>query len=210
MIQTVISDMGNVVLFFDHMIFIRKIAEYTPYSPSEVLSILEENISLIKNFSRGKLEPDGYVEEMIRLLDAEVEEEKFITFYREIFSVNRNVLETLKKTKASSLSPQLVLLSNTDSLHFEYIREAFPEIFIFDEYVLSYETGSLKPETEIYKNALKQAGISPEEAVFIDDLEENVKAADKLGMKGILYRKGMDLRLELSRYGISFSGQHQG
>jgi putative hydrolase of the HAD superfamily len=116
----------------------------------------------------------------------------------------------LKKTKASSFSPRLVLLSNTDSLHFEYIREAFPEIFIFDEYVLSYETGSLKPETEIYNNALKQAGISPEEAVFIDDLEENVKAADRLGMKGILYRKGMDLRLELSRYGISVSGQDQG
>jgi hypothetical protein len=81
MVQTVISDMGNVVLFFNHMIFIRRIAEYTPYSPSEVLKILEENIALIKNFSRGKLEPDAYVEEMIRLLDAEVEEEKFITFY---------------------------------------------------------------------------------------------------------------------------------
>lgn len=196
MIRTIISDMGNVVLFFDHMIFIRKAAEFSVHSPEKIFSILKNNIDLIQDFSRGKIEPEAYVKQMTRLIEADIEPQKFIAMYRDIFSVNRQALNALEEMRDSK---QLVLLSNTDSIHFNYIKATFPEMFIFDEYILSYETGTLKPEIEIYSTALEKAGISPGESVFIDDLEVNVEAAVKLGMQGIVYRKGLDLREELSR-----------
>jgi len=196
MIQTIISDMGNVVLLFDHMIFIRKVAAFTAHSPKKVLSILQDNIELIKNFSRGQLEPEAYVEEMTNLIQAEVEKNDFVSMYRDIFSLNRDALNTLREWKDTK---QLVLLSNTDFIHFEYIKKKFPEMFIFDEYVLSYETGTLKPEIDIYKIALGRSGISPGEAVFIDDLKANVDAAARLGMQGIVYCEGLNLRAELDR-----------
>ncbi len=195
MIRTIISDMGNVVLFFDHMIFIHKISEFTPYSPEKTWDILKDNIELIQNFSRGQLEPEAYVDEMIRLIAADIGKQDFMVLYRDIFSLNRNVLDTLHEWKDIK---KLVLLSNTDFIHFEYIKKNFPEMFIFDEYVLSYETGTLKPEIEIYKTALEKAGISAGEAVFIDDLEDNVEAAAGLGMQGIVYREGLDLRRKLA------------
>ena len=196
MIRTIISDMGNVVLFFDHMIFIRKIAAFTKHSPEKILTIFRENIELIKNFSRGRLEPEAYVEEMTNLIQAENKKKDFMSMYRDIFSLNRDALNSLQGWKDTK---QLVLLSNTDFIHFEYIKKKFPEIFIFDEYILSYDTGTIKPEIEIYATALEKAGISAGEAVFIDDLEINVEAAAGLGMQGIVYRRGMDLQAELSR-----------
>ncbi|MFO7865303.1 MAG: HAD family phosphatase [Candidatus Aminicenantes bacterium] len=202
MIRTIISDMGNVLLFFDHMIFIRRIAVFTSHSPQEILRILQKHIELIKDFSRGKMEPEAYVDKMIQLLGADIRRKDFISTYRNIFSVNRNALEVLKEMKDFR---QMVLLSNTDFIHFEYIKEVFPDMLIFDEYVLSFQEGLIKPEIEIYKKALEKAGIAAEEAVFIDDLEDNVKPAVDLGMKGIVYRKDMDLRAELRRYGIGGS-----
>ncbi len=195
MIRTIISDMGNVILTFDHMIFIRKAADFSPHSPKKILIILENHIDLIQDFSRGKLEPEAYVKQMSRLIDADIEPQEFITMYRDIFSLNRKVLDTLCEYRDSK---KMVLLSNTDTIHFEYIQTTFPEMFIFDEYILSFETGSLKPELDIYKTALERAGVSAEEAVFIDDLEPNVKAAVSLGMKGIIYRNETNLGKELT------------
>ena len=55
--------------------------------------------------------------------------------------------------------------------------------------VFSYETGYLKPDKRIYEFFLKKYNIDPNRAVFFDDRKENIEAAEKLGIKGILFSK---------------------
>ena len=55
----------------------------------------------------------------------------------------------------------------------------------FDEFVQSYRVGYRKPETEIYAIACRALGIEPPEAVFLDDIGANLKAARRLGMTTI-------------------------
>ena len=55
--------------------------------------------------------------------------------------------------------------------------------------VFSYETGYLKPDKRIYEFFLKKYNIDPNRAVFFDDKKENIEAAEKLGIKGILFSK---------------------
>jgi len=49
----------------------------------------------------------------------------------------------------------------------------------------------LKPDKRMYRLALDAIGCKPKEAVFIDDREENVAAARKMGMEGILFKSKM-------------------
>jgi len=55
----------------------------------------------------------------------------------------------------------------------------------FDAFVTSAEIGVMKPDPRIYQVALERLGVSPAEAVFVDDFVENVDAARRLGMGAV-------------------------
>lgn len=79
----------------------------------------------------------------------------------------------------------VALLSNA----FPSLLDALAHLGIvgrFDPLVISAFEGVEKPDPAIYHAALRAAAVAPEEAVFVDDLAENVAAADALGMTGVL------------------------
>jgi putative hydrolase of the HAD superfamily len=91
------------------------------------------------------------------------------------------------------------ILSNAD----ESLRGRLRELGIhdhFDTVVSSAEEGVAKPEAEIYRRAAARIGVPPEACVFVDDAEVNVRAAEALGMRGIVYRvdRGDDLAARLA------------
>ena len=78
------------------------------------------------------------------------------------------------------------LLSNSWGVG-DYPRHLFPGMF--DAVVISAEVGMRKPEERIFRHAIDQLGLQPEECVFVDDLEANVTAAESIGMTGVLHRE---------------------
>ena len=56
--------------------------------------------------------------------------------------------------------------------------------------VLSYETGSLKPERQIYAEALERLGVEPEECVFVSDEISDLEGANEVGLKTLLVLQG--------------------
>lgn len=75
------------------------------------------------------------------------------------------------------------LLSN--SWGNEYPRDLFAELF--DAVVISCEVGMRKPDERIFRHALDLLGLDAAECVFIDDIEHNIRAAQALGIRGILH-----------------------
>ncbi len=73
----------------------------------------------------------------------------------------------------------------------------------FDVIIFSGEEGVEKPDPEIYRRALAQLNVAPAEAVFIDDMLPNVEAARALGMHGVHFLTGIDVRAELEKLGIT-------
>ncbi|MBI2202640.1 MAG: HAD family phosphatase [Candidatus Rokubacteria bacterium] len=57
----------------------------------------------------------------------------------------------------------------------------------FDDIVLSYEVGLLKPDPKIYRAALDRLGVAAEVTLFTDDRAVNVRAAEKVGMRGFVF-----------------------
>lgn len=92
----------------------------------------------------------------------------------------------------------VMLLSNTNSIHWEWIcRERFsynghvPSDF-FEQCYLSFQLGFVKPFPEIFKYVIQDAGIRPEETLFIDDARPNCETAETLGFKTYMPAAGED------------------
>ncbi len=76
------------------------------------------------------------------------------------------------------------LLSNSWGLHY-YPHDLLAELF--DEIFISGEVGLRKPEEEIYVLAARGLGLEPPDCVFVDDIEVNLHAAERLGMRTLLH-----------------------
>ncbi len=201
MIRCVISDLGRVIIHFDNSIFYKKIAGFSPYSSDQISDLASAHSSPRRAFDKGEITPDEFYDQVTAQLDARIDYDSFYSIYNNVFSLNPPILEILKRLKEKY---RLVLLSNTDVMRFGFIKKKFPEIMIFDAYVLSYSVGAMKPHPRIYDEALKKAGVEARECVFIDDIEENIEAAQKLGIKGILMTSETDLEAALQEMDLSF------
>ncbi|MFQ5931375.1 MAG: HAD-IA family hydrolase [Nitrospiraceae bacterium] len=84
-------------------------------------------------------------------------------------------------------------VSNTNPLHFEHLSPHYPIIAALHGRVLSYKVGHRKPSPQIYEAALEVVEVCPEQALYVDDDQEFVEAAELLGMRAIRYRSPPEL-----------------
>jgi epoxide hydrolase-like predicted phosphatase len=90
------------------------------------------------------------------------------------------------------------LLSNAWMGTREVLRDQYHCLDAFDVAVFSYEVGLAKPDAGIYNNILAQLKVAPAEAVFVDDFQLNVKAAQELGMFGIHFHSPKQVISEIA------------
>ena len=94
------------------------------------------------------------------------------------------------------------ILSNLgDTVHANIERE-FAWLSRFNVLVWSYELRIAKPDAAIYRHVLKELGVRPEEALFVDDKQVNIDAARALGMKGSVFTTVAQLRADLIAQGL--------
>lgn len=202
MIDTVISDLGRVVLWFDNAVFLRKLAARAGRPLEEVKAAVHGDLGLIRAFDGGAVTPAGFLQRVTAAVGASLAYDDFYAIYNDIFTPNGPAIDVLGRVKRAGY--RTLLLSNTDPERFAFVRRRFPEVLFFDGYVLSYEIKLLKPDPAIYRAAVRQAGAEPGRCVFIDDMEENVEGARAAGLAGILYRPETDLEGELKKLGLRF------
>jgi epoxide hydrolase-like predicted phosphatase len=201
MISCVISDLGRVIIHFDNTIYFEKMADFSPYSKGEIAELASTQSSSRRAFDKGEITPEEFYSQVTTELEAKIDYDNFYSVYNDVFSLNPAVLDVMKRLKKNY---RLLLLSNTDVMRFGFIKKKFPEIMIFNEYILSYEVGTMKPNPRIYEDALKKAGVEAEECIFVDDIEENIEVAQKLGLDVIHMVPHTDLEAVLREKGLSF------
>ncbi len=109
-----------------------------------------------------------------------------------------NLLNSLKKANIYNL----YALTNWSAELFPVALERYDFLQHFEGIVVSGTEKTRKPFAEIYKITLDRYGITPENTVFIDDNVDNVKAAEKLGIKGIQFNSASQLQDELIALGV--------
>lgn len=97
------------------------------------------------------------------------------------------------------LQYKTALLSNASANIWELYNRSELDKY-FDQVILSYQVGVIKPDERIYQIAIKRLNVQPGECVFTDDKSENVAAAVRCGMKGIIYTDFTDYVAQLREY----------
>ena len=72
----------------------------------------------------------------------------------------------------------------------------------FEEIIISAEEGLRKPQEEIYRRVVNRLNVLPREAVFVDDVVENVEAAKRMGLEAVQFKVGLDIPSLLSDLGV--------
>ena len=188
----IILDMGNVLLEWNK----DKILQGVSDTKEEYL-ILDKVIfqsGLWERLDLGTMTREELVLKVVsmigRIYQKKVEEviwnwPSYIDIYREVFPV----LSELKKK-----GHRIFVLSNTSKVFYDLLEEQLsPLKELLDGFVLSCDIKAIKPDLAMFKNILDKYQLDPTNCVFLDDIEDNTSAAEKLGIKAYQVKKRSDV-----------------
>ena len=199
MIRTIIFDLGNVIVPFDFKLGYTRIAELCGCPASEIPLRIRAT-GLVQPFETGQISAEQFVRAVSAALGLNATYAEFCELWTSVFLADTLIPEPLLAGLRERY--RLLLLSNTNPIHFSMIHSNYPLLGHFHDYVLSYEIGAAKPEAKIYQEALRRAACRPEECFFIDDMPINVDAARQHGMEAVQFQSAEQLENELRARGV--------
>lgn len=200
MIRGVIFDFGNVICSFDNRIFTRRLTQHCSHDENEVHRILYERCDVVDRYETGMISSLDFYREAKELLDLSINIETFREAFTNIFTPIQETIDTIKELRSKGY--RLGLLSNTNEWDHEFGIRSVEVYSLFDAVTVSYQIKAKKPDERIYLDCLKKLELQPEECIFIDDIEQYVIKARKIGMNGINFTSNTDYKDVLYSLGI--------
>ncbi len=178
MIRTCLFDMGNVLLHFSHDRMCQQMGILCRKTGDDLRRLLLDS-GVQWEFERGLLTAEEFHRHFQELVGTLVDFDSLIVAASDIFELNRPMVGILDALKAQQI--RLVLFSNTSVWHYEFIRKRFEILDRFDECVLSFEVGAIKPEADMYQAGLRAIRCVPQECFYTDDIPRYIEAGRKYG-----------------------------
>lgn len=196
MIKNIIFDLGNVLISFRPSEYFDK-KKY----PENIKSVILTEIFGSKEWrmlDNGDITLGEAIEGISKKSSLRKEEISHIFNLRTdlIFPIDSNakVLPELKKRGF-----KLYYLSNFPIDIFDEVKTGYYFFKYFEGGLISAEARSSKPEKRIYEIMIEKFSLIPEECLFIDDLEANVRAAEASGMNGLFTSGSLEIAGEIEK-----------
>ena len=163
---------------------------------SAYLGITEENFFIYsgENFREllnGKINSNEFWVRFSLRYGKKVKEELFGKFFNPgIIQGTKDIIEQLRNNS------RVVCGTNTIDSHYYYLLNQ-GGYDIFDKVYASNLMGISKPDPDFYWHILRKEGIKPENTVFVDDIEENIISAQKIGINSILFTDADSLKRQI-------------
>ena len=199
-IKAVIFDLGNVLVNYDVWKAARRFSKAGGISQVRIwahffLSKFEQA------YTRGEISTREFYNAACKVFKKPVSYKTFRYYWNDIFWENPGMDKLLVRIKKHY---PLYLISNTNALHFTYLKKHFKLLRHFDRKFPSHEVGARKPDLKIYQRVLRKIGLRPEETVFIDDMKSFIEGARKAGMHAIHFKGRPALIKTLRKLDIRF------
>lgn len=190
-IENIIFDFGGVILNINYYAAAQKFKDLGCIDFDELYSQQKQS-GLFDEFEIGKISPQAFINELLRVLPNGVKPKQVIDAWNAmLLDLPQKRTEKLSKLKKEY---RTFLLSNTNQIH----EEAFTRIIqkenqleslepLFEQVYLSHKIGLRKPNTDVFQFVIDNNNLVPEKTLFIDDSPQHLVGAQKLGIKTLLY-----------------------
>jgi len=150
--------------------------------------------SSLERLLNGEISADDFWMRFSSRIGKKVSEDLFAKFFNP--RLDLDVTAILKQLKDNA---RVVCGTNTFDSHYDYlVLGGYYDLF--DAVYASNKMGVSKPHRDFYRYILMSEGVKPEDTVFIDDTEENVISAEKLGIHSIWFKNSTRLRSDIERH----------
>ena len=197
--KAILFDLGKVLVDFNFETGVQALHAACSISRNRLEEVLwDEN--WIRRYERGEISTSEFHAYLRETADLGMDLPDFCETWSSVFLPDLLVSEDL--LLALKRKYPLILVSNTNELHIDFVRTNYRVLDYFDHHVLSYEVGSLKPDRKIFDYAIAVSGHEPEALFFTDDREENIVAARQLGMHAHQFKTELQLVDALQQAGV--------
>ena len=184
-IEAILFDLGKVLIDFNFRTGVEALHASCAISRDRFEEVLWDE-TWMRRYERGEISTNEFHSYLCESASLEMGLPEFLQTWSSVFLpdllVSEELLVSLKRNYP------LIVVSNTNEAHIDFIRSRYRVLDYFDHHIYSYEVGSLKPDRKIFEHAIRVSGFRPEALFFTDDREENILAARELGIHSHQFR----------------------
>ncbi len=190
MLKNIIIDLGNVIIPLN--------IDYTLNAFRQMGVSIEnyETLPEFLQFETGEISTTEFLQHIIKQYP-QITVQQFIQAWNAILLPIPS--ETIQALKSLKNNYRIFLLSNTNALHIEYIHNILQEKFalpdftpLFEKVYYSFQYRLRKPDSRFFQLILTENNLNPEETLFIDDTQQHIETAGKLGLQVWHFIPGKD------------------
>jgi glucose-1-phosphatase len=197
--RAVIFDVGRVIIQVDMARSTGALGKRAALDHNQVLRELEADPRW-PDWQEGRMAPRDWHAHLAKKLGFSYDFDEFCAIWNSVLVPDQILPDALFERLGKKC--RLALLSNTDPIHVAHFEANYSFVRLFPARVYSCHVGLSKPSPLIYHHALREVDALPDEAMFIDDLRENVQAAASLGISAFHFTSADDLLAGFSRLGL--------
>ena len=198
--RAIIFDIGRVLIRVNVSLATSGLAQDVTLSPEDIWSALQKDPLWI-DWQEGRVSPRDWHLHLAKRLGGKLSFEQFVQVWNR--ALDPQPIQDDAFLQRLSKRYRLAVLSNTDPLHVAHMENTYQFLGYFTVRIYSCRVGTSKPNPIIYKEALRACKVRSQEAVYIDDVGAYAEAAERLGIKGIVFKSPEQLQTELRQLGIA-------
>ncbi|VVB75391.1 Haloacid dehalogenase-like hydrolase [Candidatus Tiddalikarchaeum anstoanum] len=203
MIKVIITDLGGVYFKKGTNIFLEKIEKKLKVKKDVLNDLFKSSGTNGNLYRKGRiskeefwskvLEKTGLTKDKIPMLEK---------LWFSSYTLNNGMKSLMAKLRKNY---RVIVFSGNIKERMAYLDKKYNLKEQFDDFILSFDYGYNKNEPELYKILAKKAGAKPDECVVIDDKQEVLNMAAKIGFNTILFEDAKKLKKSLEKIGVKIN-----
>jgi putative hydrolase of the HAD superfamily len=203
-IKNIIFDFGGVIINISHG---KVESAFRNLGVSHFQDMFNQAVQseLFRKFEKGLVTPAGFRSALRQLTGLKVTDTMLDDAWNQI--IGDYPPERITLLGEIKQNYRLFLLSNTNSIHYDYYIGKFSNEFgfefreLFEGTFWSFQRGKRKPDAEAFLDVVETHNLDPVRTLFVDDSNQNIMAAQQTGLKALHLMDGLEIT-ELFRHGF--------
>ena len=208
MIKVICFDLDGVFFSTDNNAFVENLSKRFSLEKKLVKEVLFERYieeGRFKELTCGKIPQRvwwDYIFGNLNIEDLATKNDYLVELGR-VRKINPEVASFIKKVRDAGY--KTAVCSNNYKDNIDFLKKKFKLVRFFDIMVFSYEVGVLKPDKKIFQELIKRSLVKPNEIIYSDDKEINLKEARKLGIHTFHFQNFGQFKSELNNLGLELT-----